>query len=453
MESRRKYVLVVDDSPEVREFFKAALELAGYRVESADDGAEALASLHRERPDAIVLDVVMPFMDGLQLLVHLRSDFAPPLPPVILCSGFDLSEEEALHRGAVRFLRKPVDPRDLIAAVGVALAGDRPDHQAIVAAQDHSNAARKEARAVSIKLLHDLAAQAPPGQPFSVHATALVAFAARYLTADVVVAALLREDGLRVIASSNPSLIAVGSDLNEALPGVDNVVETGSTLVLPDVTRHPSFAVLPRQPDQLRCHIAVPIHFDKRAIGVLCVQQLCACEIKGEDVALVQLLSRRGTSLLQAWLAGNQELPFRVGPGVAPRRWFEKTLDLELRLLHASGGSFELSIGNTAELVGLYRAVAGAADPGRLLAGLWSDGRVALFKRSFGTEARAQLAVVLAELREHGGLGAVGVIDLSAGVFGSFHAEDLLRLAEQALEDAIESATPLRRIVVEGASV
>jgi twitching motility two-component system response regulator PilH len=138
-------ILVVDDSEEVREFFHAVLELAGYRVQTADNGEDALAKVKRARPDLIVLDVVMPGMDGLELLLRLRSDLAPPVPPVVLCSGFDLTADEAIRRGAVRFLPKPVDARDLVAVVGEVLAGRPAAGEATARAVANSSAARDEA--------------------------------------------------------------------------------------------------------------------------------------------------------------------------------------------------------------------------------------------------------------------------------------------------------------------
>src|SRR6478609_813002 len=122
---RIRNVLVVDDSDEVRDFLTILLEDAGYAVEQASDGVEAFELVRRQRPDLIVLDMVMPRMDGLDLLVKLRSDLAPPIPPTILCSGFDLTEEEALRRGALRFLRKPIAPDDLCEYVALGLTGER----------------------------------------------------------------------------------------------------------------------------------------------------------------------------------------------------------------------------------------------------------------------------------------------------------------------------------------
>jgi twitching motility two-component system response regulator PilH len=447
-------VLVVDDSAEVREFLKAALELAGYRVETAENGEEAFAKVVRQRPDLIVLDVMMPVMDGLQLLLKLRSDLAPPLPPAILCSGFDMTAEEALRRGAVRFLPKPIDARDLVAAVGDLLAGRPSDEATTVRAVARAGAARKEAREIAARLMRDLEAQQPQGQPFAQHAAHLVTFVARYLDVDAVVAAVLRQDRLLVLASSEPSKIAPELDLGDVLPMLSQVVESGSSLVLPNVASHPSFSWLDGRIDGVRCLIAVPLRFEDRAIGVLCMLHSCECEISGEDLALMQLFSSRGTALLHAWAAGRlqDELPFRLGPGVAARRAFERLLDLELRMLHGRGGSLELVIASASDLREVYRAVAGAASPARLLGGLLADGRVAFYKRDLGGGARVQLAAVLAELRAHGGASSVGAVDLKAGVFASLHAEDLVRLAEQALDDALETETPMLRMVVDGES-
>jgi CheY-like chemotaxis protein len=442
-------ILVVDDSEEVREFLQLALEEAGYEVETAADGEDAFAKVTHSRPDLILLDVVMPRMDGLELLLKLRSDLAPPVPPAILVSGFDLTEEEALRRGAVRFLHKPTAPRDVVAAIADVLAGRSAARESIEGARDRSGAARKEARETATRLLQRLEADTALGAPFSQHADQLVTFVARYLTVDAV-AAILRDERLRVVASSNQTLMAPGLDLGHAFPSLERVLESGSSLVLPDLPTHPSFAQYAEHMDDIHCLIAVPIRFDGRAIGVLCTFQSCSCGVQAEDLALVQLFSSRGTSVLDAWVNGHSgdELPLRLGPGIAPRRAFESALDLELRLLRARGGSLELAILSEARSESVYGAVASATHPERLLAGVLYERRIALFKSDASADARVKLAAVLAPLRRADGV-RTGIVDLTGSVFPSLHADGLLNLAEQALDDAFDSPSAVRRMMVD----
>src|SRR6202011_987115 len=94
-EPSRARILVVDDSEDLRDFYQLELELAGYSVIVAANGRQGLEQARATRPDVVIADVSMPEMDGLEMLRHLRSDLAPPLPPVIVCSGFDMTENTA----------------------------------------------------------------------------------------------------------------------------------------------------------------------------------------------------------------------------------------------------------------------------------------------------------------------------------------------------------------------
>ena len=108
-------VLVVDDEPQVRATVREALTFEGYEVSEASNGVEALALLQTAQPEAIVLDLWMPVMDGwtfrrAQLVSH-------PQIPVIVVSALDLSSEhiEELRAGAV--IGKPFDLDTLYSAV------------------------------------------------------------------------------------------------------------------------------------------------------------------------------------------------------------------------------------------------------------------------------------------------------------------------------------------------
>jgi len=109
-------VLVVDDDEGVREFVRANLELEGYLVREAASAAEGLTALEREPPDLILLDVMMPEVDGWEMLRQVQERFGPGAVPVIVFSGQveERAVDEAETRGARGFLGKPFDPQRLI---------------------------------------------------------------------------------------------------------------------------------------------------------------------------------------------------------------------------------------------------------------------------------------------------------------------------------------------------
>jgi hypothetical protein len=196
--------------------------------------------------------------------------------------------------------------------------------------------------------------------------------------------------------------------------------------------------------------MAVPIAFEGVTIGVLGVMDACACGVDAGDLSLVHLFSVRGSALLAAWVSGRSadELPYRVGPGVTPHRLFERMLEVELRLMESHGGSLELAIVTGSQLEQVQQAVTRAHEPNHLLGGMLGDGRFALFKRDLAGDARSKLAAVLDDAHSDGATRRMGVVDLSAGNGSTFHASELMRLAEQALDDALESGNTVRRLTL-----
>jgi CheY-like chemotaxis protein len=121
MPSSQKHILVVEDDSLMRELEAMILEDAGYRVELAPDGRAALAQVTRERPHLILLDLMMPGMNGWDVLRHLRS--LPSPPPVIVASGL----AEAVPPGplsdyVVGYLVKPFRGEALLAMCEEVLA-------------------------------------------------------------------------------------------------------------------------------------------------------------------------------------------------------------------------------------------------------------------------------------------------------------------------------------------
>ncbi|MEX2293984.1 MAG: DNA-binding response regulator [Acidimicrobiales bacterium] len=121
-------VLIVDDEPDIVLFVRVNMELDGHEVLTAANGEEALAAVQQHRPDVVVLDVMMPKLDGWQVLERLKADEDPSvrtIPVVMLTAlGGDYDQVRGGIEGAVQYLPKPVTPDDLLGAVKASLGGD-----------------------------------------------------------------------------------------------------------------------------------------------------------------------------------------------------------------------------------------------------------------------------------------------------------------------------------------
>jgi excisionase family DNA binding protein len=115
--SARPLVLVVDDDEGLRSFLRSNLEIEGYEVREAASAEEGLAALDEEPPDLILLDVMMPRMNGWEMLQRVRERHGVGAMPVIMFSGkVDENEATAEERGAQAFIGKPFDPEQLLAS-------------------------------------------------------------------------------------------------------------------------------------------------------------------------------------------------------------------------------------------------------------------------------------------------------------------------------------------------
>ncbi|WP_100836360.1 response regulator [Kitasatospora fiedleri] len=111
-------VLVVDDSEVIRQLIRVNLELEGFEVVTAADGAECLEVVGRVAPDVVTLDVVMPRLDGLRTAARLRAARETahlPIAIVSACTPADLERGESV--GVDGYLAKPFDPVELVALV------------------------------------------------------------------------------------------------------------------------------------------------------------------------------------------------------------------------------------------------------------------------------------------------------------------------------------------------
>ena len=118
------FVLIVDDDPRIREFVRVNLEMDGYIVGEAGSAEEGLAALEEEPPDLILLDVMMPGVDGWEMLRRMQERHGMDQIPVIMFSGqVESSDDDAVARGAQGFLGKPFNPQDLITRTKELLRG------------------------------------------------------------------------------------------------------------------------------------------------------------------------------------------------------------------------------------------------------------------------------------------------------------------------------------------
>jgi two-component system, OmpR family, alkaline phosphatase synthesis response regulator PhoP len=109
-------VLAVDDERHIIRLVQINLERAGYEVVTAADGREGLEKVVAERPDLIVMDVMMPHMDGFEALHHLKADPTTRDIPVIMLTAkaMDTDVYEGWRSGADCYLTKPFNPRELV---------------------------------------------------------------------------------------------------------------------------------------------------------------------------------------------------------------------------------------------------------------------------------------------------------------------------------------------------
>ena len=114
-------VLVVDDERPIRDVVAEALRESGYEVETASNGAEALHYIARSRPDAIILDLMMPVMDAAGFIRLLRLNPSSAGLPIIILSAAYAPDDEAHRLGASACLTKPFKLEELVAAVEHAL--------------------------------------------------------------------------------------------------------------------------------------------------------------------------------------------------------------------------------------------------------------------------------------------------------------------------------------------
>lgn len=116
--SSRTVILVIEDDPALRGFLSDLLEGEGYRAQCVESGTQGLQALEEATPDLVLLDLVLPDLDGYAVCQKIRAHSQRRIPIVMLSANRDpLDVLEALHVGVDEYLRKPFDIEDLLAQI------------------------------------------------------------------------------------------------------------------------------------------------------------------------------------------------------------------------------------------------------------------------------------------------------------------------------------------------
>jgi two-component system alkaline phosphatase synthesis response regulator PhoP len=149
-------VMVIEDEKEIRDLVRYNLEKAGFRVAAAGDGEEGLRQLFAARPDALVLDLMLPGANGLEILREVRGEPATHDLPVIVLTARSAEMDKLLgfEHGADDYLTKPFSPRELVARVKALVRRARPSgmSRAIEIGELRVDIDAREVRLAEVKL-------------------------------------------------------------------------------------------------------------------------------------------------------------------------------------------------------------------------------------------------------------------------------------------------------------
>ncbi len=276
--------MVVDDDTVSRHVLTQALTGAGLAWMAVSSGAEGLRAIEQERPSLVLLDLIMPSLDGYQLLRILRARAETRDLPVVVLTSLDAEDEiaRAFEAGADDFLRKPFKAVELVSRV----RGQLRLRSAMV------ELARKERDA---KVVLELTQALASNLDFRGILFTVVQRIAQVAEVDRVSIVLVRDQdkvGYVVAASDDQQLRDLPIDLAK-YPEFKSVLETGATLVIPDASTHPVFEIFRGEgPPHVFSSLAiVPILYEGRAMGVLSLRSRGKGDFGERQLAMCRTIS------------------------------------------------------------------------------------------------------------------------------------------------------------------
>ena len=231
MESTPK-VMVIDDDEALLQTLGWILKDRGYDVVAVSDGTNLLSQIEGERPDLILLDMMMPNADGLELLEQLKADQEWRDVPVVMLSSMQPEEAtvNAFAKGAADYIAKPFRVRELLARVAAQLkqAGE------LRRIREESNA-----RSEMVDIMYEVTESLKPDEIYHI-LTRRVARALHLSKCSMVASQPGSDIGLVVTAAENPMLRNLEIPLSK-YPEVRKALETGETVLVTDVTTDPLY--------------------------------------------------------------------------------------------------------------------------------------------------------------------------------------------------------------------
>jgi two-component system alkaline phosphatase synthesis response regulator PhoP len=127
----KRTILLVDDDPDIREFVSFNLDKEGFKVETAKNGAEGVELCKKHKPDLVLLDVMMPGMDGIEAceLIRATPEIANTLIAILSARGEDYSQVAGFESGADDYITKPIRPKVLVSRIKALLRRNAPSEE------------------------------------------------------------------------------------------------------------------------------------------------------------------------------------------------------------------------------------------------------------------------------------------------------------------------------------
>jgi diguanylate cyclase (GGDEF)-like protein len=304
MTSKPAKILVVDDDRVQLTEFQALLEANGYVVAALQDGDEVLPALDKERPDLLLLDILMPKIDGLNVLKLVKRHGQWRDIPVLMISCLSPEEAtvEALELGASDFIAKPFRPQELVARIEAQLRAGRALREARLEARQRAGEAAIQAEMLDI--LHEVTAAFAPVEIYRVLARR-VANALSLARCSVVLAKHGDPFGRVVVAAEEPSVRDLEVRLDR-YPEIVRALETNRAVLVHDVHSDPLYAEIRKEWDRTgtavstRSVIAIPFSVRGVQSGVFFLRTIeNEAALTGEDVVFAERVVHTAVSVVE----------------------------------------------------------------------------------------------------------------------------------------------------------